>query len=179
MLKLVIIVIGALFLWGIIKAIREQRQYDAIPVPDFPPTGKEGTKLMKTVEFTLSGVNHVHDGSDPQKVINRDMKGKWLTLQADPKNEYDGTAVKVLCDGKYIGWLPASNISLDESKAKDMIFKRLTHGLEVLARFEHTTFIQVGGWDLDENDPRLSDYEFTSAVITCAIYELPGGRYPK
>ena len=178
LIKLIILVIVVLFLWGVINGIRKQRQYDAIPIPDFPQTSKDGTKLMKTVEFTLSGVNHVHDGSDPQKVINRNMKGQWLTLQADPKNKYDRTAVKVLYDGKYIGWLPASNISLDESKAKDMLFKRLTHGLEVLARFGHTTVIQIGGWDLDENDPRLSDYEFTSALITCAIYELPNGRYP-
>lgn len=179
MFKLVIIAIVALFLWGIIKGIREQRKYDAIPVPDFPQTSKDGTKLMKTIEFTLSGVNHVHDGSDPQKVINRNMKGKWLTLQADPQNKYDETAVKVLCDGKYIGWLPATRISLAERDAKNMIFQRLAHGLEVLARFEHTTLIQIGGWNLDEGDPRLSDYEFTSAAITCAIYELPGGRYPK
>ncbi len=176
---LIVIVIVALFIWGIVKGIREQRQYDTIPIPDFPQTSKDGTKLMRTMEFTLSGVNHVHDGSDPQKVINRNMKGQWLTLQADPKNKYDGTAVKVLYNGQYIGWLPASNISLSERDVKDMIFKRLTHGLEVLARFEHTTFIQVGGWDLDENDPKLSDYEFTSAVITCAVYELPNGRYPK
>ena len=80
MLKLAIIVIVALFLWGVIKSIREQRKYDAIPVPDFPPTSKDGTKLMKTVEFTLSGVNHEHDGSDPQKVLYPSMKGKLLTL---------------------------------------------------------------------------------------------------
>lgn len=171
---LIVIVIVALFIWGIVKGSREQRQYDAIPIPDFPQTSKDGTKLMRTMEFTLSGVNHVHDGSDPQKVINRNMKGQWLTLQADPKNKYDETAVKVLYNGQYIGWLPASDVF-----SKNMIFKRLTHGLEVLARFEHTTFIQVGGWDLDENDPKLSDYEFTSAVITCAVYELPNGRYPK
>lgn len=177
--KFIIIAIVALFIWGIIRGIQKQRQYDAIPVPDFPQTSKDGTKLIRTMEFTLSGVNHVHDGSDPQKVINRNMKGQWLTLQADPKNKHDGTAVKVLYNGQYIGWLPASNISLSERDVKNMIFKRLTHGLEVLARFEHTTYIQVGGWDLDENDPRIDKYQFTSAVITCAIYELPGGRYPK
>lgn len=166
------------FAQNIIQGIRGQHQH-ANSIPDFPPTSKDGTKLMRTMEFTLSGVNHIHDGSDPQKVINRKMKGQWLTLQADPKNKHDNTAVKVLYNGQYIGWLPASDISLSERDVKNMIYKRLTHGLEVLARFEHTTFIQVGGWDLDENDPKLSDYEFTSAVITCAVYELPNGRYPK
>lgn len=179
MFKIILIAIVALFIYGIIKGIKEQRQYDAIPIPDFPSTCKDGTKLMRTMEFTLSGVNHVHDGSDPQKVITPSMKGQWLTLQPDLHNKYDGTAVKVLYNGQYIGFLPASNISLSERDVKNMIFKRLSHGLEVLARFEHTTSIQVGGWDLDDDDPRLSDYEFTSAVITCAIYELPGGRYPK
>ena len=179
MFKFIIIAIVALFIWGIIRGIQKQRQYDAIPVPDFPQTSKDGTKLIRTMEFTLSGVNHVHDGSDPQKVIKPGMKGQWLTLQADSKNKYDETAVKVLYNGQYIGWLPQSNISLDESKAKQMIFKRLCHGMEVLARLDHTTYSQVGGWDLDENDPRIDKYQFTSAVITCAIYELPGGRYPK
>lgn len=161
---------------------RKGHSADAVPanpLPAFPQTGKDGTQLMKTVSFTLSGVNHTNDGSDPQKVIKPGMKGQWLTLQADPKNKYDKTAVKVLYNGQYIGWLPASNVSFDEIKAKEMIFNRLTHGLEVLALLDHTTYIQIGGWDLDEDDPRIGDYEFTSAVITCAIYELPGGRYPK
>ena len=68
-------------------------------LPEFPPIGKDGTKIMKTVTFTLSGVNHKHDGSDPQKVIKPGMKGQWLTLQADSKNKYDETAVKVLYNG--------------------------------------------------------------------------------
>ena len=167
------------FARSIMQGIHEQQQRSAISIPDFPQTGKDGTKLMRTMEFTLSGVNHVHDGSDPQKVINRKLKGQWLTLQADPKNKYDKTAVKVLYNGQYIGWLPATDTSLSQRDVKNMIFKRLAHGLEVLARFEHTTFIQIGGWDLAEDDPRLSKYEFTSAVITCAVYDLPGGRYPK
>lgn len=175
-------IIIAIIIIAVIVYMKRNKQENAglvNPLPEFPETGKDGTKLMKTVDFTLSGVNHIHDGSDPQEVIKPGMKGQWLTLQPDSKNKYDDTAVKVLYNGQYIGWLPASNISLDASKAKDMIFKRLSHGLEVLARLDHTTYIQVGGWDLDEGDPRLGDYEFTSAVITCAIYELPGGRYPK
>lgn len=60
-----------------------------------------------------------------------------------------------------------------------MIFKRLNHDIEVLARFDSTTMIQIGGWNLDDDDPRMSDYEFTSAKITCAIYNLPNGKYPK
>ena len=81
------------------------------------------------------------------------MKGQWLTLQADPNNQYDSQAIKVLYNGQYIGWLP-----LNGGNVKSMIFERLVHGLDVPARFEHTTSIQIGGWDLDENDPKLSDY---------------------
>ena len=175
-------VIIAIIIIAIIAHAKRNGQNKAslvVPMPEFPATSKDGTKLLKTVDFTLTGVNHKHDGSDPQEVIKPGMKGQRLTLQAEPNNKYDETAVKVLYNGQYIGWLPASNTTLKESDAKNMIFARLSHGLEVLARLDHTTYIQVGGWDLDENDPKLSDYEFTSAVITCAIYELPGGRYPK
>ena len=173
-IKLIAIGIVVLIVYRIYHAIKEQRAFDAIQIPEFPPVGKDGTKLMRTEEFTLSGVNHVHDGCDPQKILNPMMKGKWLTLQADSNNQYDSQAIKVLYNGQYIGWLP-----LNGGNVKSMIFERLVHGLDVPARFEHTTSIQIGGWDLDENDPKLSDYEFTSAVITCGVYEIPGGRYKK
>ena len=146
-IKLIAIGIVVLIVYSIYHAIKEQRAFDAIQIPEFPPVGKDGTKLMRTEEFTLSGVNHVHDGCDPQKILNPMMKGQWLPLNG--------------------------------GNVKSMIFERLVHGLDVLTRFEHTTSIQIGGWDLDENDPKLSDYEFTSAVITCGVYEIPGGRYKK
>lgn len=147
---------------------------DKIPVPDFPKTNKNGQELMKTVEFTLSGVNHIHDGSDPQKVIKSNLKGQWLTLKAEPENKYDDTAIKVLYNGQYIGWIPSNEVS-----AKKMIFKRLMEGLEVLARFDSITHIQVGGYDLDDMDPEIDKHIFNSAIVTCAIYELPKKRQAK
>ena len=163
------------FIGGIISGIKE----DKIPIPDFPKTNKNGQELMKVVQFTLSGVNHVHDGSDPQKVIKSNLKGQWLTLKPEPENQYDDTAVKVLYNGQYIGWLPASFTSLTQDDAKKMIFKRLTHGIEVLARFDNITNIQVGGYDLDDMDSDMSNHTYNSAIVSCAIYKLPNGRYPK
>ena len=177
-IKLIAIGIVVLIAYSIYHAIKEQKALDAIPIPEFPPVGKDGTKLMHKVEFTLTGVNHVHDDCDPQKILNPMMKGQWLTLQVEPDNEYDSQAIKVLYNGQYIGWIPA-DVDLNQRDKRRMMFERLMHGLDVPARFEHTTFIQVGGWDLDDNDPKLSDYEFTSAVITCGIYQIPGGRYKK
>lgn len=65
-IKLIAIGIVVLIVYSIYHAIKEQRAFDAIQIPEFPPVGKDGTKLMRTEEFTLSGVNHVHDGCDPQ-----------------------------------------------------------------------------------------------------------------
>lgn len=152
------------FIGGIVSSIKEAK----IKLPDFPKTNRDGTELMKTVQFTLSGVNHIHDGSDPQKVIKSSLKGQWLTLKAEPKNKYDDTAVKVLYNGQYIGWIPMNEVS-----TKKMIFKRLMDGLEVLARFDNITNVQVGGYHLDDMDPKIDKHIFNSAVVTCGIYELP------
>lgn len=173
-IKLIGIAFVVIIAFAIYHSIKEQKALDSIQIPEFPSVGKDGTKLMRTEEFTLSGVNHAHDGCDPQKILNPMMKGQWLTLKAEPNNPYDSHAVKVLFNGQYIGWLPSNG-----GNVKSMIFERLVHGLDVPARFEHTTFIQIGGWDLDEDDPKLSNYEFTSAVITCGVYEIPGGQYKK
>lgn len=168
-LKIIITIVIISFVWWIVNEVK----YSKIKLPEFPKVNKNGLPLMKTVEFTLSGVNHIHDGSDPQKIINRYLKGQWLTLKAEPDNKYDNTAIKVLYNNKYIGWIPASRTTLTQNDAKKMIFKRLTNDMEVLARFDNITVVQIGGYDLDDSDPRISEYEYNSAIVTCAIYELP------
>lgn len=143
------------------------------PLPAFPTQDQCGNPLMREVSFVLAGVNHVHDGSDPQQVITQNLRGEWLELQADPNNKHDGIAVKVLYQGQYIGWLPISNITLEQFGARKTIFSRLCQGHTVLARFDDITNVQIGGWDLDDLDPRIDQYTFNSAEITCAFYQLP------
>ncbi len=152
---------------------RMKNRTSIVPLPEFPQVDKYGNKILRTVSFTLSGVNHVHDGSDPQKIIKPSLRGQWLTLKAEPQNKYDNTAVKVLYKGKYIGWLPNTNETLAQWDAKKMISRRLCRGMEVLARFDATDSLQIGGYDLDELDPRINKYMFETAIITCAIYEFP------
>ena len=178
-LKLIVGIIVAIFVIAFISGIVSGVKESKIKLPDFPEVNKDGLKLMKTVEFTLSGVNHVHDGSDTQKVIKSNLKGEWLTLKPEPENQYDDTAVKVLYNGQYIGWLPASFTSLTQDDAKKMIFKRLMNGMEVLARFDNITTVQVGGYDLDDMNPEIDKHIFNSAIVTCAIYELPKKRHVK
>lgn len=166
-LKIIVAIFVIAFIWGIVRGIK----IDMIKLPDFPQHTKNG-QLLKTVEFVLSGVNHIHDNSDPQNIITPELKGKWLTLKADINNEYDTSAVKVLCDGKYIGWLPASRTTDEQSHAKQLIFDKLKNGIEVLARFDSVQTVQIGGYDLDDLDPDIDKHIFNSAVVTCGIYGI-------
>jgi len=159
------------------KQPKKQGGASRMQLPEFPLQNKDGLDLMKTVSFTLSGVNHTHNGSNPQAVIrDNNLKGQWLTLTPIVNNPYDDTPVQVEYQGQYIGWLPATNVTLKEQDAKIMIFRRLMRQQEVLARCDDITTIQIGGWDLDELDPEIKDYLWKSPRITCAIYEAPRGR---
>lgn len=143
----------------------------------FPEIDASGNKLLKTVSYTLTGVNHTHLGSDPQKVISKKLRGSQLELRADVENEYDPYAVMVLYDGKYIGWLPAKNEDYRERDAKIRIFQHLTSGVPVLAKFDDISTIKISQWDYDdegdEDDGYFITQRYITADITCAIYEQP------
>lgn len=132
----------------------------------FPETDAQGRKLRRTYQFTLSGTNHKHDGVVPEQILNQSMVGDPVTLVWDEGNRYDPGAVKVLWNGKYIGWLP--NRELEDATNKKAILRRLDRGMEVPAYIMsvHSQPIRAkegGEW---------VDTLTTTADIEVAAYEI-------
>ena len=71
-IKFAIAVIIVFAIWCIFRRItRSSRESKRFPAKDM-----RGKPLEKTMAFTLSGVNHEHDGSDPQKVFKQGIPAK-------------------------------------------------------------------------------------------------------
>ena len=179
-IKFAIAVIIVFAIWCTFRRItRSSRESKRFPAKDM-----RGKPLEKTMAFTLSGVNHEHDGSDPQKVFKQGIPAKSeLRLQADPKNRYDKHAIKVFYGDQYIGWIPNTGISSAERKMKDLIFERIQSGATVLAQFDgyNRTKVYEAPDDLDESDNDDIDDEdlgaeedhyqwYKTCDVLCAVY---------
>lgn len=125
--------------------------------PDTDPSGKPMLKLM-TVE--MHGATHIHDGTDPQKVIPQLTEGEELKLIADTHNEHDNYAVRVCTtNGKQIGWLPAGS--------RD-VFNRLVNGRTVYARVKEIYNVD---WSNEDDDYKTWNSKcFDNIIIEIARY---------
>lgn len=132
----------------------------------FPETDAQGRKLRRTYQFTLSGTNHKHDGIVPEQILNQSMVGDSVTLVWEKGNKYDPGAVKVLWNGKYIGWLPSRE--LEDVTNKKAILRRLHRGMAVPACIisVHSQSVRT------KEDGEWVDVMTTTADIEAATYEI-------
>lgn len=132
----------------------------------FPEMDAQGRKLRRTYQFTLSGTNHKHDGVVPEQILNQSMVGDPVTLVWDEGNRYDPGAVKVLWNGKYIGWLP--NRELEDTTNKKAVLRRLNRGMVVPACITsvHSQSVRV------KEDDEWVDAMTTTADIEVAAYQI-------
>lgn len=132
----------------------------------FPETDAQGRKLRRTYQFTLSGTNYKHDGVMPEQILNQSMVGDPVTLVWDEGNQYDPGAVKVLWDGKYIGWLPSRE--LEDVTNKKAVLRRLHRGMIVPACITavHSQSVYT------KEDGEWVDVLTTTADIEVAAYEI-------
>lgn len=178
-IKIGIIVIVLFLLWSIFRKVtRRSRE-----AKRFPPIDERGRQLTQTASFTLSGVNHIHDNSDPQDVFSSGIPPKSpLTLCADPQNRFDDHAIKVFFGDKYIGWIPNSDISAKDRQTKNLIFDLLISGETIQAQFDGYNHIKVYdqtsdddyGLDEDDDDASIEGEDnytwYKTADVLCAIY---------
>lgn len=81
-------------------------------------------------EINITGVLKEHDGVNPQDIICRLREDDELTLEPDPNNPYDPTAIKVkTVNGLQIGWIPR------DCNVKPLMFETWRNGGDVLANF--------------------------------------------
>lgn len=73
---------------------------------------------MSTFTFTVVGA--FARPAESKEVLKALRPGDTVTLEADPDNEYDSSAVKVMASGHHIGFVPAS--------VNYMVFQRLVDG---------------------------------------------------
>ena len=62
---------------------------------------------MPTIQCTLAGANF--RPSEARAVCKALNIGDELDLEADPTNEYDSNAVKVIAEGEFIGFIPKTD----------------------------------------------------------------------
>lgn len=132
----------------------------------FPETDAQGRKLRRTYQFTLSGTNHKHDGVVPEQILNQSMVGDPVMLVWDEGNRYDPGAVKVLWNGKYIGWLPSRE--LEDVTNKKAVLRRLHRGMVVPACITsvHSQSVRA------KEDGEWVDVMTTTADVEVAAYEI-------
>lgn len=71
--------------------------------PDNPPL-IGGSSPRYTYTMNVAGVALRQDA-----IFGNVRKGKRLTFQREPENRHDSNAVKVLCDGVQVGYIPAGS----------------------------------------------------------------------
>jgi hypothetical protein len=81
-----------------------------LPIPPEPPRAVPPPRARPAGFFSsIAGVSHPNDdGTSRQQIIARCRVGERLILRADPSNQYDPSAVKVLrSSGEQLGYLHA------------------------------------------------------------------------
>ena len=133
---------------------------------NFSETDAQGRRLRRTYQFTLSGTNHKHDGVVPEQILNQSMVGDPVMLVWDEGNRYDPGAVKVLWNGKYIGWLPSRE--LEDVTNKKAVLRRLHRGMVVPACITsvHSQSVRA------KEDGEWVDVMTTTADVEVAAYEI-------
>lgn len=133
-----------------------------------------GTPLEDVVEFELTGINHAHDGCYPQALLKKRLIGLDVELKPEPKNKHDNYAIKVLCEGKYIGWLPASEV-----RQKQKILRRIERGIIIPSRVVDVYVTSIGEptGKTDEDGWKIYETRYLkTAKVAVAIYALPKQR---
>ena len=93
---------------------------------EYPEVDQHGNPISNIIELNISGTTFTHLGCNPSDVIPKLSIGENLILAANPENDYDAMAVRVMTQrGEQIGWIPRA---CDE---KPLIFRRLQEGYPV------------------------------------------------
>lgn len=159
---IIILVICLIIVLLYLNSKRSKSTTEPMPVTRFafPETDPSGKPMLKLMTVEMHGAMHIHDGTDPQKVIPRLIEGEELKLIADTHNEHDNYAVRVCTtNGKQIGWLPAGS--------RD-VFNRLVKGRTVYARVKEIYNVD---WSNEDDDHKTWNSKcFDNIIIEIARY---------
>jgi hypothetical protein len=108
---------------------------------------------MTTINTLLRGVNF--RPSEARETARNLSEGNVLTLEKDTENEHDATAVRVLCEDEFIGFVAAAHSKeiTDLIDSSEYEVKAIVTGRDESRKAEHALKVfEEGAEDEDEED---------------------------